>query len=130
MDNIIEEINQYHLTDTHTIKERKKKILQNLVLEPDEMKHYQKLLSEYRYVDEVDELRLGSYIRFFKLTTDTLELGRGGFLADIQVKKEQIVLLFKNKTRFFKLKLNECILFQRNTTQEKILIHILDHIKT
>ena len=130
MDKMIDEIKQYHLTDTHTIKERKRKILDKLVLDPSEMKHYQKILAEYRYVDEIDELRIGNYIRFFRLTAETLELGRGGFLVDIQVQKEQIILLFKNKTRFFKLKLNECILFQKNTTQEKILIQILDHIKT
>lgn len=130
LDKVIDEINKYHLTDTPTIKERKRKILQNLVLEPTEMNHYQKLLLEYRYVDEVDELRLGSYIRFFRLTSDTLDLARGGFLSDIQVQNEQIVLLFKNNTKFFKLKLNECILFQKNTTQEKILIQILDHIKS
>ena len=129
MDKIIDEINKYHITDSRTIQERKKQILQNLVLEKDEMKHYQKLLLEYRYVDEVDELRLGSYLRFFRLTTDTLVLRSGGFLADIQVKKDQIVLLMKNRTRFFQLKLNECILFQKNTTQETLLIQILDQIK-
>jgi len=129
MDKMIDEMNQYHITDSNTIQYRKKQILQKLVLDKDEMNHYQKLLREYRYVDEVDELRLGSYIRFFRLTTESLELRSGGFLADIQMNEEQIVLLFKNRNKFFKLKLNECILFQKNTTQEKILIQILDQIK-
>jgi hypothetical protein len=101
MDKMIDEIKQYHLTDTQTIKERKRKILDKLVLEPSEMKHYQKILSEYRYVDEIDELRIGNYLRFFRLTSETLDLGRGGFLVDIQVQKEQILLVFKNKNRFF-----------------------------
>ena len=122
-------MNQYHITDSNTIQYRKKQILHKLVLDKEEMSHYQKLLREYRYVDELDELRLGSYIRFFRLTTDTLDLRSGGFLADIQMNQEQIVLLFKNRNKFFKLKLNECILFQKNTTQEKILIQILDQIK-
>jgi hypothetical protein len=129
IDKMIDEVNQYHITDSNTIQYRKKQILQKVVLDKEEMNHYQKLLSEYRYVDEVDELRLGSYIRFFRLTTDTLELRSGGFLADIQMNEEEIVLLFKNRNKFFKLKLNECILFQKNTTQEKILIQILDQIK-
>jgi len=128
MDKLIDEINQYHITDSSTIQERKKHILQKVVLDKEELKLYQTLLREYRYVDEVDELRLGSYIRFFRLTSQTLQLGQGGFLADIQMNHE-IVLLFKNRNRFFKLKLNECILFQKNTNQEKILIQILDHIK-
>jgi hypothetical protein len=130
MDKIIDEIKQYHITDSRTIQERKKKILQNVVLEKDEMRHYQKLLLEYRYVDEVDELRLGSYLRFFRLTTDTLVLRSGGFLSDIQIKNEEIVLLLKNRARFFNLKLNECIFFQKNTAQERLLIQILDQIKS
>jgi len=129
LDKIAEEIDNYHLTDTRTMKERKTLILKKITIEKKEMNNYQKLLLDYRYVDEVDELRLGSYIRFFKLDVETLELGRGGFLVDIQVKQQRIVLLFKNRNRFFKLKMDECILFQKNTSQENILIQILDQIK-
>ena len=129
MDKVAEEIERFHLTDTTTIKARKLRILQNITIDKNELTHFYKLLTSYRYIDEVDELRMGSYIRFFKLDTDTLDLGRGGFLADIQVQKQRIVLLFKNRNKFFKLKMDECILFQRNTAQENILIQILDHIK-
>lgn len=129
LDKVAEEIENYHLTDTRTLKERKTLILKNLTLDKKEMDHYQKLLVDYRYIDEVDELRVGSYIRFFNLNTDSLDLGRGGFLVDIQVNKQKIVLLFKNRNRFFKLKMDECILFQKNTNQEKVLIQILDQIK-
>ena len=129
LDKVIDEIQKYQITDTNTIKDRKKKILQTLVLEPSEMKHYQTLLTDYRYVDEIDELRMGSYLRFFRLNTETLDLGRGGFLADIKWVHQTIVLLLKNRTRFFNLKMDECILFQKNTKQEEMLIQILDHIK-
>ena len=129
LDKVVEEIEQRHLTDTQTIRQRKTIILKKITLDKSEMNHYQKLLLHYRYVDEVDELRLGSYLRFFKLNTDTLELGKGGFLADIQVSHQRIVLLFKNRNRFFKLKMDECFLFQKNTNQENILIQILDQIK-
>ncbi len=130
MDDMVEEIQKYQITNSKTIKERKQKILQS-ILEPDEYKRYQSLLLEYRYVDEVDELRLGSYLRFIKMnvdSVDTLSLGKGGFLADIKMK-QGIVLLLKNNNRFFQLKMDECILFQKNTKQEELLIQILDHIK-
>ena len=129
MDNMIDEIKQYHITDSDTIQYRKKQILKKLSLEKEDMHKYQTLLRDYRYVDEVDELRMGSYLRFFRLTADDLLLGSGGFLADIKLKQDQIVLLLKNKNKFFNLKLNECILFQKNTNQEKLLIQILDQIK-
>jgi hypothetical protein len=129
LDKVAEEIEKYQLTDTRTIKERKFMILKKITLDRQELSNYQKLLIYYRYVDEIDELRIGSYIRFFKLNTTTLKLGAGGFLVDIQVSKQGIVLLFKNRTRFFKLRMEECILFQKNTQQENILIQILDQIK-
>jgi len=129
LDKVVEEIEKYQITDTKTIKERKQSILDKLVLEPEEMIHYKKLLIDYRYIDEIDELRLGSYIRFFRLETETLELGRGGFLADIKFKKQKIILLLKNRNLFFQLKMDECILFQKNTTQEQFIIHILDQVK-
>lgn len=130
MDKIVEDIEKYHLTDTLTIKERKKSVLENLVSNQKELRHYQKLLLEYRYVDEIDEIRIGSYLRFFRLDTDTLDLRRGGFLVDVLVNNQQILLLFKNRNRFFKIKMNECIFFQKNTSQENILIQILDQIKS
>lgn len=129
MDQIVEDIQKYNLTDTTTIQERKRSILKKIVVDVKELNNFQKLLKDYRYVDEIDELRLGSYIRFFRLDTETLELGRGGFLADIQIYKQQVQLLFKNRNRFYKLNMNTNILFQKNTPQENILIQILDQIK-
>lgn len=132
LDKVVDEIQKYQITDTRTMRERKQKVLNTLLLEPSEMKYYQKILLDYRYVDEIDELRIGSYIRFFRLNTnepETLKLGRGGFLADIKIQKNVIVILLKNRNFFFNLKMDECILFQKNTTQEHILIQILDQIK-
>jgi len=130
MDKMIEEIQQYQITDSRTIRERKRKILQKIVLDSKEMDHYQELLKEYRFVDEVDELRIGSYIRFFRLNTDTLSLRNGGFLVDIKIHKQIISLLFKNRNQFFKIKMDDCLLFQKHTSQEHILIQILDQIKS
>jgi hypothetical protein len=80
-------------------------------------------------VDEIDELRIGSYLRFFRLNTESLELGTGGFLTDIKRSKQSMLLLLKNRNRFFQLKMDTCILFQKNTKQEDILIQIMDHLK-
>jgi hypothetical protein len=132
MDKIAEEIEKYHLTDTKTIKQRKATILRDLIEDHDELKEYQTLLKEYRYIDEVDELRIGSYLRFFKINENdsfSLYLRNGGFLVDIQVVKQRILLLFRNRNKFFKIKMDECFLFQKNTTQENVLIQILDQIK-
>jgi hypothetical protein len=47
-----------------------------------------------------------------------------------QNDKNEIVIVCKNYGRIFSLKMNETIIFQKNTSQEAILIKILDHVHT
>jgi hypothetical protein len=60
---------------------------------------------------------------------DDLKLARGGFIVDIQASKENIIILCKNNGIFWKIKINNCVIFQKNTKQEEVLIKILDHLK-
>jgi hypothetical protein len=129
---IIDDIDKYKLSDLNTeiIKNRRNNILKQ-ILDDDDLKHYKEILNDYRYVDEVDELRIGSFIRYFVLkdNDDPLKLARGGFIVDIQASKENIVILCKNNGNFWKIKINNCVIFQKNTKQEDVLIKILDHLK-
>lgn len=133
LDDIISDIDKYKLTGLNTkkVKDIKTKILKRLVINPEELKHYHKLLNQYRYIDEVDEFRFGSYIRWFNLkNVDSFKLMRGGFIVDLKPSGNDINILCKNgNNRFFYLKMNESIIFQKNTTQEQLLIRILDHLK-
>jgi hypothetical protein len=89
-------------------------------------------LTNYRYVDEIDELRYGSYIRWFNLSKPkSLKLLNGGFIVDIKNNNGNIIILCKNRlNKFFNLKMSESFIFQKNTTQEQVLIKILDHIQS
>ncbi len=133
LDDIIADIDKYKLSGLNTkkVKEIKMNILKKLSLDPDELKHYYKLLNTYRYIDEIDEFRPGSYIRWFNLKKyESLKLLRGGFIVDLKPTENDINILCKNgNNRFFYLKMNESIIFQKNTAQEQILIKILDHMK-
>jgi hypothetical protein len=134
LDDIIDDIEKYKLTGLNTkkVKEIKTHILKRLTINTEELKHYQKLLNKYRFIDEVDEFRLGSYIRWFNIKKDieSIKLMRGGFIVDLKPTENDINILCKNgNNRFFYLKMNESIIFQKNTTQEQILIQILDHMK-
>ena len=43
----------------------------------------------------------------------------------------KIIILCKNGlNRLFSLKMNETIIFQKNTKQEEVLITILDHVRS
>ena len=130
LEEVMEEIKKYNLQDSQTIKKAKLDMLKQLLDNNNEIKEYYKLLKEYRYVDELDELRYGSYIRWINIAREpiSLTLLKGGFIADI-TNKNGINILCKNRNKFFTIKMEQCVIFQKNTSQEKLLIQILDHIK-
>ena len=131
INNVFKEIDDRKLLTSGELKTRKNNILQKMLFERNELKNYHKLLNNYRYVDEIDELRYGSYIRWFNISNPkSLKLLNGGFIVDIKNVNDNIIILCKNSlNKFFNLKMVESIIFQKNTKQEDILIKILDHLK-
>ena len=131
IDKVVKEIADSKLSTSYEIKIMKNNILQRLMFDKDETKHYNKLLTNYRYIDEIDELKYGSYIRWFNINKNkTLKLLNGGFIIDITTKNDDIIILCKNGlNKLFSLKMNETIIFQKNTKQEEVLITILDHVR-
>lgn len=131
LDKIAQELKDSNLSSSSEIKDMKNNILQKMLFNREELKNYHKLLNKYRYIDEIDELKYGSYIRWFKLKDiDSLKLLKGGFIIDIKKNsKNEIVIVCKNYGRIFSLKMSETIIFQKNTSQEELLIKILDHVK-
>ena len=113
------------------IKEAKNNILQKMGLDRNELKHYHKVLKEYRFIDELDELSLGHHIRWFNLTKiNELKLYNGAILMSVDYLNHNVYLLCKNyRNRLFTIKMNEIILFQKLNNQELLLIRILDYIQ-
>jgi hypothetical protein len=130
LEDVMAEIKKFNIQDSDTIKKAKLDMLKELLSNNSEIKEYYKLLKEYRYVDEIDELRYGSYIRWFNIkdAEASLTLLRGGFIVDI-TNKNGINILCKNRNKFFTIKMDRSVIFQKNTNQEKLLIEILDHIQ-
>jgi hypothetical protein len=130
LEEVMEEIKKYNIQDSKTIKQSKIHILKEILNNDTELKEYYKILKEYRYIDELDELRYGSYIRWINIFKEpiSLLLLRGGFIADI-TNKNGINILCKNRNKFFTIKMDRSVIFQKNTKQEEVLIKILDHLK-
>lgn len=131
LDEIIQELDEKNLLylTSGKIKELKNNILQKLYLTREELLYHHKILKDYRYVDEVDEIKIGGYIRWFNLKKiDNLKLTNGGIIIDIKNGKEDILIVCKNNmNRVFCLQLSQCFIFQKINTQEKILIKIIDY---
>ena len=132
LDEIIKELDDKKLLymTSGKIKELKNDILQKLYFNRDELIYYHKKLKEYIYVDELDEVKLGSYIRWFNLKNmENLKLTNGGIVVDFKQGIEDINIVCKNKQgRFFSLQLNKNIIFKKMSNQEKLLIKIIDYI--
>lgn len=133
MGQIIQELDNKNLLHLNSskIKEMKNNVLQKLYLTREELLKYHKVLSKYRYVDEMDEIKIGSYIRWFNLKNiENLKLTNGGILIDVQSGIDDINLICKNnQNRLFTLSLNKSIVFQKINYQEELLIKIVDYIQ-
>jgi hypothetical protein len=121
---------------TKKIKEMNMKILMELSLPRDKLVTITKKLNGYRYVDEIDELKCGTYLKWILLTDpdpDNLELNKGALFCEIKCKDDGVFIVCKNigfSSRHFQIKMDECLLFQRLTTQELVLLSALDHLST
>ena len=105
------------------IKSIKNDSLQQLQLPRETLKMYHIKLKEYRYVDDLTDIKDGRYIRWINLTDPTkIYLTTGGIIIDIKICEGGI------RNRKFQIKIDECLIFQKLSDQEKIILSALDHL--
>ena len=90
------------------IKQEKNDVLQKLQLSKEELKDFHTRLADYRYVDEINGLQDGRYIRWIPLN-----------LICRNVRKQSIVVKFDNVLIFQKLSEQELILVKALTILDK-----------
>ena len=114
---------------TKKIKERKEEILNELPTNKTTKNALKKKLKEYRYIDELQELHIGAYIRWIKFdTNDTISITNGAILTDVLFENNIQLLVRNNMNRFFKINFNDNLIFQKLTNQEKIILFAIDNI--
>jgi hypothetical protein len=117
---------------TKKIQEMNLKILQELHLKREETMELFKKLVHYKYVDEMDDLKNGTYLRWIPINDPNyIELKKGAIFCNIKITDEGVFLICKNhgfQSRYFQIKLDENLIFQRLTEQELILLSALDHL--
>lgn len=118
-----------HLT-SKKILEMNYNILKELHLDKKTTLDYLKKLKGYRYVDEINDLRHGSFIRWIPITDpDYLPLNSCGMICDIKISDNGVFITCKNfMHRHYTFKMDECLIFQKLTSQEQIIIQALDHL--
>ena len=84
-------------------------------------------LSGYRYVERVCDLRNGKLMRWIKRPTSFLlnekSLTNGGILMNIKIENSGVQLLCRNNAnRFFNIKFDDCLVFQKLTMEEQLIL--------
>jgi hypothetical protein len=117
---------------TLKIKEMNLKVVNELCLPKEEALDIMRKLIDYKYVDEMDDLKYGAYIRWIKLNNpDDLNLTKGAIFSDIKITDQGVNLICKNfgdSSKRFTIKMDECLIFRKLTTQELVLLSALDHL--
>lgn len=113
------------------IKDQKNNILQQLQLDRNTLKTLHEKLREYRYVDEISDLQFGYYIRWIPLKDpNNIKLTNGAHICDIKILNEGVHIVCRNGyNRFMQLDLDENLVFQKLTSQEKIILKTIDYLK-
>jgi len=121
-----------HLLDLTNDKIRKIKldILKELGFSRDKLLDTLKKLKDYRYVDEMNELSYGAYIRWIPISNPKhLELTKGSIFCEFKVTDNGVFVVCKNYMgRHHQFKMEENLLFQKITDQEHVLLSALDHL--
>lgn len=117
---------------TAKIKEINLKVINELCLPKEEALGIMRKLNDYKYVDEMDDLKYGTYIRWIKLNDpDDLNLTKGAIFSDIKITDQGVNLICKNfgdSSKRFTIKMDECLIFRKLTNQELVLLSALDHL--
>jgi hypothetical protein len=110
------------------IEYTKKQIISELNISKKEQNEILKKLKDYKYVDEIGDLQIGSFIRW--LDNDD-KLQRGGILCDLKINDDMSLLLksFTNKLFYIKM-IDTSIIFQKLTTKEKMLMSVMKFINS
>ena len=87
-------------------------------------------LKNYMYIDEMNDLRYGAFLRWIhSVDPENIHLSAGGILCEINITEAGIVLVCKNFAhKHYQIKMDECLLFQKLSGQEQVLLSALDHL--
>lgn len=105
-------------------------IVKELHLGRDETLNYMKKLKGYKYVDEIEDLKYGAFIRWIPITNPQhIPLHHSGIICEIKITDDGVLIVCKNfMHRHYTFKMDECILFQKLSNQELVLLSALDHL--
>ena len=117
---------------TDKILEMNLNIIKELKLSNNETLEILKKLKNYKYVDEMNELKYGAHIRWISIENpENLNLKQGAMFCEMKITDNGVYCTCKNygfPSRHFQLSFDKNLIFQKLTTQELVLLSALDHL--
>jgi hypothetical protein len=103
-------------------------VLNDLELNEEDTYNFLSKLKEYKYIDEVDDLKYGSFIRWIPLTDpENLPLHHSGMICEVRFTDDGTIIICKNfMHRHYSIKMDECLIFQKFSNDEKMMIELID----
>ena len=114
------------------LSEMNKQIISELQLSRKESLDILHKLKDYKYVDEMNDLKYGTYIRWIPIEDPkNIHLTKGAIFCEMKITDEGIMCVCKNfgyNIRYFQITMDKNLIFQRLTSQELVLLSALDHL--
>jgi hypothetical protein len=117
-------------TNIQEISKHKNDILQKLGLKKDDLKLFNSKLNDYRYVDDIKDLVYGSVIRWINLKKiEDIKITNGAILTDIKMLDKGVALCLKTfQNSHLTVYLNNNLLFQKISTQERVILKAINYL--
>jgi hypothetical protein len=114
---------------TKKIEETKRYMVSQLHFSAKETNKILRQLREYRYVENMDEIKEGFFVRWFDLSDpENLSLQRVAIVCEIQVADEGVYIVLRNfGNAYFTIQLDKSLVFQKLSSQEKVILAALDY---
>ena len=114
------------------IKEMNLNVLKELQLPRKDTLEILRKLQDYKYVDEMNDLKYGAYIRWIPIEDPTsIYLTKGALFCEMKITDDGVFCICKNygfNSRHFQISMDKNLIFQRLTDQELVLLSALDHL--
>jgi len=116
---------------TKKIKAFNRDTLKRLKVRKSVIKDFMQKLEGYKCVDDLAEIKYGKYVRWISLKDEpeSMTLVKGGIVCEINIGDSGTTVTCKNfLNKYFKFVLDECVVFQKLSAQEVVLMTVLDHL--
>ena len=117
---------------TKKMREMTLNILKELQLPKQDTINLMKKLKDYKYMDEVSDLKYGTYLRWIPIDNPTnIYLTKGAIFCEVKITDDGILIVCKNHGyggKHFCLSMDKNLIFQKLTQQEQVLLSALDHL--